>query len=227
MGLDSVELVMAVEEQFAIEIADADAEKVRTPGDLIALVLAKVQTTDWSVCLSRRAFYAIRRVLMKEFGVKRAEIAPTALLEAFVPRVGRQEAWQQIRVALQAERWPPLERPGAVQSGLACLFVCVAFVPLLWSWSLWITIPLASAVLAAAMALTRPLCVEFRAKHATVGQLVKFVVGAAPKLFEPQGREFSRAEIVEGIRRITIDQLGLKPEQYGEDARFVEDLGLS
>ncbi|MCX6902158.1 MAG: hypothetical protein NTW03_01500 [Verrucomicrobia bacterium] len=217
---------MAVEERFGIEIANAEAEKVRTPGDLIALVLGKVQTTDWSVCLSRRAFYAIRRVLMKEFGVKRAEISPTALLEPLVPRVDRQKAWQQMKVALQAERWPELGRPGAVLAGLACLFAAVAFVPLVWAWSLWITVPLAIAVWRAAFELTRPLGVEFRANCATVGQLANFVVGAAPKLFEPQGREFSRAEIVEGIRRITIDQLGLKPEQYREDARFVEDLGM-
>jgi hypothetical protein len=27
------------------------------------------------------------------------------------------------------------------------------------------------------------------------------------------------------VRRLTIEHLGLRPEQYREDARFVEDLG--
>jgi acyl carrier protein len=43
MGLDSVELVMAFEESFGIEIADAEAEKLITPRDVCALVMAKYQ----------------------------------------------------------------------------------------------------------------------------------------------------------------------------------------
>lgn len=41
MGLDSVELVMAYEEAFKIEISDAEAEKILTPADVIALVVQK------------------------------------------------------------------------------------------------------------------------------------------------------------------------------------------
>ena len=37
-SLDMVELVMATEEEFGVEILDADAEKIVTVGDLIALV---------------------------------------------------------------------------------------------------------------------------------------------------------------------------------------------
>jgi acyl carrier protein len=38
MGLDSVEIVLELEETFAIDIPDADAEAVQTVGDLTALV---------------------------------------------------------------------------------------------------------------------------------------------------------------------------------------------
>ena len=37
-SLDAVELVMAVEEEFGIEVADEDAEKLATVGDIIAHV---------------------------------------------------------------------------------------------------------------------------------------------------------------------------------------------
>jgi acyl carrier protein len=40
-SLDLVELVMAMEEAFDIEISDEDAEKIRTVGDAVNYVLAR------------------------------------------------------------------------------------------------------------------------------------------------------------------------------------------
>lgn len=41
-SLDMVETIMSLEDEFDIEISDRDAEKLRTVGDAIALVRAKV-----------------------------------------------------------------------------------------------------------------------------------------------------------------------------------------
>ena len=41
-SLDIVELVMELEEEFEIEIPDEDAEKLRTVGDAVAYLEAKV-----------------------------------------------------------------------------------------------------------------------------------------------------------------------------------------
>lgn len=73
--------------------------------------------------------------------------------------------------------------------------------------------------------LTRPFSLEFPSHHATVGQLAQFLVGAAPRLFEPEGRRWSPSEVAATIRDITIEELGLKPGQYREDVGFVQDLG--
>ena len=40
-SLDTVELVMAVEEEFGVEISDEDAEKARTVADLIKFIEQK------------------------------------------------------------------------------------------------------------------------------------------------------------------------------------------
>ena len=40
-SLDTVELVMALEEEFGVEIPDEDAEKVRTVGDTISYIKGK------------------------------------------------------------------------------------------------------------------------------------------------------------------------------------------
>ncbi len=43
-SLDTVELVMALEEEFGIEIPDEDAEKMTTVGDAIKYIEEKTQT---------------------------------------------------------------------------------------------------------------------------------------------------------------------------------------
>ena len=51
MGMESVEIVMSVEEAFSINISDAEAESILTPRHLIELVMAKVvrsQPGRWS-----------------------------------------------------------------------------------------------------------------------------------------------------------------------------------
>jgi acyl carrier protein len=42
-SLDTVELVMALEEEFGIEIPDEDAEKLRTVGEAISYIKEKSQ----------------------------------------------------------------------------------------------------------------------------------------------------------------------------------------
>ncbi|MCD6093357.1 MAG: acyl carrier protein [Candidatus Omnitrophica bacterium 4484_213] len=42
-SLDTVELVMALEEEFGIEIPDADAEKMSTVGDAVRYIEEKVK----------------------------------------------------------------------------------------------------------------------------------------------------------------------------------------
>ena len=46
MGLDTVELVMRIEETFDITIPDAEAEKILTVGELYRYVLARVPVAE-------------------------------------------------------------------------------------------------------------------------------------------------------------------------------------
>ncbi|RKY40003.1 MAG: acyl carrier protein [Candidatus Omnitrophota bacterium] len=45
-SLDTVELVMALEEEFGIEIPDSDAEKMSTVGDVINYIKEKVKEKE-------------------------------------------------------------------------------------------------------------------------------------------------------------------------------------
>jgi acyl carrier protein len=45
-SLDTVELVMALEEEFGIEIPDSDAEKMTTVGDAVRYIEEKVKAKE-------------------------------------------------------------------------------------------------------------------------------------------------------------------------------------
>jgi acyl carrier protein len=65
MGLDTVEMIMAVEDAFGIAIPDEQAQYIETAGDLYQLVLTLLgHRRNEGVCASAHAFYRIRGALM-------------------------------------------------------------------------------------------------------------------------------------------------------------------
>lgn len=72
---------------------------------------------------------------------------------------------------------------------------------------------------------TRPVHRAFPSSYSTVGQLAENLTGLAPKLFEPTGPAWTRAEVASAVRAIVVDFLDCEMT-YREDAHFVEDLGM-
>jgi hypothetical protein len=64
MGLDGVEIVMSVDDSFAIELENSEAGKIVTPGQLIDLVMSKVALATSASCLTQRSFHSVRRFLI-------------------------------------------------------------------------------------------------------------------------------------------------------------------
>lgn len=61
MGLDSVELLMSVEEKFGIRIEDSEAEKIYTVQNFVDCVYSKIITNPNEKCLTQIVFYRIRK----------------------------------------------------------------------------------------------------------------------------------------------------------------------
>lgn len=77
MGMESVELVMAVEETFSITIADQDASTARTAGDLRDLILRAlrdqgIQTNADQVWLK------VKSIVVDQLGVSPHQVTPDA-----------------------------------------------------------------------------------------------------------------------------------------------------
>jgi hypothetical protein len=107
MGLDAVELVMAVEEKFGITISDEEATNALTVGDLKRLVQAKLKLTDTEGCLTQRAFHLLRKNAISQFGTTRSKFRPETALETVVPLSSRREAGRvsKMRLVWSCPNW--------------------------------------------------------------------------------------------------------------------------
>jgi hypothetical protein len=78
MGLDTVELVMEIEDEFGISMPDADAALICSVGQLHAYVCQRLRPRSAPWCESARAFYHLRDVLTSRCDVPRAAVRPGA-----------------------------------------------------------------------------------------------------------------------------------------------------
>ncbi len=100
MGLESVEIVMFLEESFGISITDAEATAVRTPRQTVNLIATKLATDDrpCRACLTLRAFHRLRRAIATEAGVPRGSVRPDSRLRGLVG-FERRRTWEAVRCA--------------------------------------------------------------------------------------------------------------------------------
>jgi len=75
MGLDGVELALAVEDTFGISIPDSVAFEMTTPAMMISFVQQAVSARpEREACISQRAFHKVRASLMKTTGAGRRDV---------------------------------------------------------------------------------------------------------------------------------------------------------
>ena len=112
MGLDSVELVLKVEDTLRIRLRDEDAEKIRAVGELFDCIMSHLEGHEQG-CLSSFAFYRLRGGLMSVRGLARNDIRLSSEVAKFFPEQQRRAAWSDLQAALGL-RLPELVRPAAV-----------------------------------------------------------------------------------------------------------------
>ena len=233
MGLDSVELVMAVEERFGISISDEEAQQIRTVGDMHQCVLSKIAVADKSSCLTQKAFHLLRRTARQLFHVPRDEFSPDTQLNAIIPRRSRRENWRKFQSAVGATNWPKLAVSwlGAVAVialvfGVPWLvFVCGTDV-LKWSGLVSGTIAAVSLLfgIKAAKLAASSFETEFRGATSTVRDLTYAVVAQNPQLFGTERPTWTADETWGVLASVIKEQTGAS--QFTKDSRFVDDLKL-
>lgn len=227
MGMDGVELIMALEEQFGIEIENETAEGLVTPVKVIDYICTKLQMTDEKRCQSQRAFYLLRRALVQKSGRRRSEITPKTKLRDLFRETDCTEQWLDLKKSVDARGWPRLSRPVWMQNAMLAGSVAswAAMIFLFHRMNLGVANEVMLGFLAALVAgsalsaATRSFIYAIPRRIVTVADLVPYAESS-------NAIQWTREDIARKVREIVIEQLGIKESEYREDAHFINDLGL-
>lgn len=226
MGLDGVEIVMEVEDEFDVTIEDEVAASLQTIGDVARYVTWHMRSKWPRVsCPTTKSFYEIRRLLREKLPVKRNDIRPSTRLNELIPCRLR---WRILKSLSRRSLWmPELQRPrvmgwiaivltlaagvsAGVLSGLSggiVLGIIVGFITLyaIGIVTYWITIPFA---------------VCFPARYVTLGD---FVRRATPNY---TAQDEIDAGVFDRVRRIVSEQMGVEIEKLAAQTSFAKDLHI-
>ncbi len=221
MGLESVELVMDIENAFAICIPDEEATSCTTVGKLIEIVQQRIGLQPKTHCATSRGFYRTRRALIQSVGLNRDQIRLDSKLEELIPTEQRRNAWGFLR---QAGLALPVLRLSSVQ--IVAILSAMAMVAA-------ISIALTHAVLPivfGSLFLTGYAFLFASSFARTIpnscNTVRNLVIQLPPcPLDPPLNKGLSREEVAQKVRLIISNGLGVPIEKVSNEARFVKDLG--
>lgn len=231
MGLDTVELVMEIEEAFDISIPDDRASKMLTVGDVYELILEKTadSTLKSNTCLSAAAFYDLRRH-MRSLGLPHSEIRPKTKLDRVIPLIGRRTYWQSLSSRMDL-RFPRLERPSWLAL-LNCMLVAIVVSASFLSFAQRNVVPgiFAAGVLGVIsslilMFLTQPFAIYPASTCSTVRDLVTNLVAINYNTLATRYSTRNPTDVWNALQLIVAEQLGVDRSVVVPHARFVQDLG--
>lgn len=231
MGLDSVELVVAIEESFGIEIPDDEAARIRTVGDLYDSIVSKLHGEAATHCLTSEAFYRTRRGFVDVLKVARRSIRPSTPVAPLFPRASRREDWSHVQIAAGL-RFPDLSLPnwvhlGALVVALAVFALSIVLVALgkLPPWMLSLAFLLGFAAGMGLISVATPFANEFSAGK-TVGDLARDVLMKNHAKIAEQAKGWNASEVWETLCRFLVTASGVDRRKIRRDAGIVADLGI-
>ena len=99
MGLDSVELVMSVENKFGIRIPDTDCEKIYTVQDFSDTVFKMISIHPTDKCLIQIIFYRIRKAF-KNLELTKVEIKPDTKISDLLTQTELKANWNRLETEI-------------------------------------------------------------------------------------------------------------------------------
>ena len=228
MGLDAVELVMDVEDHFGITIQNAEAERVRTVGDLVTLIQGRISATHDAYCPTLPAFLKLRTTVRDTTGDNTFRIRPRQRIADRLTVPQRRDLWKRLSEMLGS---PPrgLRRPYLLRQVLGTSVVALLCLALIAAVAIDVRIlPVTLALAAFCIFLLHIVTVPFRSvppeEWVTFGDVTVKLVGVTFATKQLQLR--TADDILSELRPLIVGVLGVDRDEVVADARFVEDLGV-
>lgn len=125
MGLDDVEFLMDIEEQFSVVIPeDIPWSKDVTLGEIASYVQGILEKKE-ELWFPAKAFHAFRQALMDNADIERRHIRPSTPLDEIIPSLWRRFLWKRIQFAMSAQK---LKLPELRWAGVGCVLAVIFWV---------------------------------------------------------------------------------------------------
>lgn len=232
MGLDSVELLVAVEKTFDIEIPDFEAEQISTVGDLYESVWDKLQGKKSNKCKSAFLFYKFRRLLQDRYGISKKDFKLDSNINSIIPQERRKEEWFSIQSEVNL-KLPELALSiglnhaldyFSIASILGGTVISLVATVIFNESSIWWLIPIFGLLLTIFFhKASKPFKTTIRPE--TVRDFINNVL-SLNYLTLTDSTEHNRKEMESVIFTIIQDRVGVNPSQIHPNAHFVKDLGI-
>ncbi len=221
MGLDAVEFIIVIEDEFQIVISDEEAFKCETPQLLTDLIYSKLRQSETDVCPSMHGFYVVRKILQEQLNIPREKIKPETNLADLINKADRTIVWQRLLLTISTGKIisAPLEKPrwitlSIVISSLLVFMICLAITEsILLSF---LTALFNSWVLGVATTFFKT---EFPKNFLTVKDLIRIVSTLETTIW-------TRDQVYNRIKMLVAEQLGVKAEDILPNSHFIKDLGM-
>ena len=229
MGLDSVELVLTLEESFGFSIPDGDAAELATVGKLYDYILTHRFQGKQEACLSSVTFYRIRRAMMSVLQISRKDLRLSSDLNILIPR-RRRLTWRNLEQAT-ALHFPDLVRPAWITLLASMITICLCLFVFFWfkpamggATNLSITALTFWCSAYVLYKLTVPLATKFKPRFATLGMLTKEVLARNYGRISDECGKMNATEIWDSLCSIISEQLGVARTKLTKETNFVRDL---
>lgn len=234
MGLDTVEILVEVENTLGISFTNIEASKIYTVGDFheAAWKLVKNKRESTDKCFTQITFYKLRQNFKETLDVDRTVFRPELELESIFPKINRRQLWSQMQNTTDL-KLPDLELGSSLSillvsfGGLAIfgsLIVSIGLINWLDKSYLFLLMPIIGGFLTYMFAfLLTPFKLMFSTE--TIRDLTEKTLALNfAKLSADNGISKRDVEIV--INQIISDKGGIDIKEITKEKSITKDLGL-
>lgn len=232
MGLDSVEILVNVENAFGITISNYEAEKIYTVGDIYNIVWRNIQGRQSMRCRSQQLFYKLRYTLINKYKVPREAIELDASLNSIFPQKNRRLKYHKLQKELQL-KVPELVLPAIWARALFITGiilipgVLVVTLVLIYGYdkTLWLYLLPALGLLATIFISNILDAVRTEFKPETVKDYTKEVLSLNYGTLM-QDKNIGRTEMEVLINNIIAETVGVELREISPEKSLTDDLGI-